>query len=93
MRTREMPRRCGIMDDMASSEEAKARTAKAARDYRRLTAQLDTARTELAAAIIAERREGELIEDITGRVPYRQTQVNRILEQAGLTVKRAARET
>ena len=37
---------------------------------------------------MAERREGTLIEDITGDVTYRQTQVNRILKAAGLTEER-----
>jgi hypothetical protein len=82
---------CAIMEPMGSSDEAKARTAKAARTFTRLTGQLAAARAELAASVIAERLEGEKIEDITARVPYRQTQVNRILEAAGLTEKRPRR--
>jgi hypothetical protein len=70
------------------SDLTEARLAKAARTYARLKKQFDDARAELAAAIVAERQEGTLIEDITARVPYRQTQVNRILEAAGLTEKR-----
>ena len=74
------------------SAESQARLAKAARTYSRLKPQMDAARQELAAAIVAERREGSLIEDITAKVPYRQTQVNRILEAAGLTEKRTPRD-
>ena len=73
------------------SAETEAHLARAARTYSRARAQMDAARAELAAAIIAERREGSLIEDITAKVPYRQTQVNRILAAAGLTEKRSAR--
>lgn len=82
----EIPEGCVIMDLM--SEAAKARTAKASRNYTRLKSQFADARQELAAAIVAERIDGEKIEDITARVPVRQTQVNRILEAAGLTEKR-----
>jgi len=81
------------MDCMTSSPEAKSRTARASREYLRLRDEFESARRELAAAIVAERREGELIEDITARVPYRQTQVNRVLEAAGLTEKRAKPES
>lgn len=70
------------------SAESQARLAKAARTYARLRKDFESARAELAAAIVAERKEGALIEDITAKVPYRQTQVNRILEAAGLTEKR-----
>jgi hypothetical protein len=70
------------------SDLTEARLAKAARTYTRARKTFEDARSELAAAIVAERREGTLIEDITARVPYRQTQVNRILEAAGLTEKR-----
>jgi hypothetical protein len=73
------------------SAESEARLARASRTYTRLKPQWEAARRELAAAIIEERREGSLIEDITGKVPIRQTQVNRILEAAGLTVKRPRR--
>jgi hypothetical protein len=70
------------------SAETEARLAKAARAYSRLKDQFADARAELASAIVAERKEGTFIEDITAKVPYRQTQVNRILEAAGLTEKR-----
>jgi hypothetical protein len=83
-----MPTWCGIMDVVSASREAKARTAKAGREYLRLKEQFGKARAELAASIVAERLENEKIEDITARVPYRQTQVNRVLEAAGLTEKR-----
>jgi len=73
------------------SAETEARLVRAARSYVRLRDQFGDARAELAAAIVAERREGTLIEDITARVPVRQTQVNRILEAAGLTEKRPRR--
>jgi hypothetical protein len=73
------------------SEETEARLARAGRAYSRLKGQLDQARHELAAAVVAERLEGTKIEDITARVPWRQGQVNRILEAAGLTEKRAPR--
>lgn len=93
IRTPETPSRYGTMGFMpTSSPEAKSRTAKASREYLRLRDEFDSARKELADAIVAERREGELIEDITARVPYRQTQVNRVLEAAGLTEKRPKRE-
>jgi hypothetical protein len=83
-----MPHVCGIMGFVGASNEAKARTAKASRNYTRLRDQFAEARAELYAAIIAERREDEKIEDIAARVPFRQTQVNRVLEAAGLTEKR-----
>ena len=70
------------------SDETRARLAKASRAYTRGKPQWEAIRRELADAIIAERREGALIEDIAARVPVRQTQVNRILEAAGLTEKR-----
>jgi hypothetical protein len=70
------------------SEASKARLRDASRAYLRQKPRMDAARAELAEAIVAERREGTLIEDITAAVPYRQTQVNRILEAAGLTEKR-----
>lgn len=70
------------------SAETEARLTRAARTYTRAKGQMDAAREELAAAIVAERLEGSLIEDITAKVPYRQGQVNRILEAAGLTEKR-----
>ncbi len=74
------------------SAETQARLVRANRTYVRLREQFRDARAELAQAIIAERKEGTLIEDITGKVAYRQTQVNRILEAAGLTEKRTRRE-
>lgn len=79
------------MDSM--SAETRARLLKAARNYARLRDQFGAARDELASAIVAERKEGALIEDIAALVPYRQTQVNRILEAAGLTEKRSKRES
>lgn len=74
------------------SEETRARLVRANRAYVRLKRQLDDARTELADAIVAERKEGGLIEDITSLVEYRQTQVNRILKAAGLTEERPRRQ-
>ena len=73
------------------SVETQARLVRASRTYTRLKDQFEQARAELADAIVTERREGTLIEDITAKVPYRQTQVNRILEAAGLTEKRPRR--
>jgi hypothetical protein len=86
-----MPQVCGIMDFM--SAETRARLTRANRNFVRLRDQLEVARKELAAAIVAERKEGTLIEDIAGMVTYRQTQVNRVLEAAGLTEKRAKPES
>ena len=74
------------------SAETRAHLRRANRNYVRLRDQFAEARRELAEAIVAERREGTLIEDITGDVTYRQTQVNRILEAAGLTEKRQRAE-
>jgi hypothetical protein len=91
MEVKDMPCSCAIMD--AVSDETRARLKRAARAYERADAQMKAAREELAAAIIADRQDGGLIEDITGLVPYRQTQVNRILEAAGLTQKRAPRDS
>lgn len=79
------------MDSM--SAETRARLLRASRNYARLRDQFGAARDELASAIVAERKEGALIEDIAALVPYRQTQVNRILEAAGLTEKRSKRES
>jgi hypothetical protein len=70
------------------SAETRARLRRANRNFVRLREQVAEARLELAEAIVAERREGTLIEDITGDVTYRQTQVNRILKAAGLTEER-----
>jgi ribosome recycling factor len=84
-----MPCRCAIME--AVSEETRLRLRRAARAYETARARLDAARTELQEAIVEERKDGGLIEDITAAVPYRQTQVNRILEAAGLTEKRGPR--
>ena len=75
------------------SAETEARLARASRNYTRLRRQFGDARTELAEAIVAERIEGTKIEDITERVPWRQTQVNRTLEAAGLTEKRPRAES
>jgi hypothetical protein len=69
-------------------DETEARTRRADRAFTRLDAQLKAARAELRAAIVAQRRHGTLIEDITAMVHYRQTQVNRILKDAGLTEDR-----
>jgi hypothetical protein len=83
------PEGCVIMEPM--SDETRARLQKASRAYARIQGQMEEARRELAAAIIAERQDGGLIEDITAVVPYRQTQVNRILKEAGLTQERKRR--
>lgn len=88
----EMPTWCGIMDAMGVSPDMRSRLTKAGRAYDRARKQFDDARTELVAAIVAARQEGTLIEDIAALVPYRQTQVNRVLEAAGLTEKRAKRD-
>jgi len=85
----ELPPWCGIMDSMGVTPEVRARLTKAGRAYDRARKQFDDARTELVAAIVAARKDGTLIEDIAALVPYRQTQVNRVLEAAGLTEKRA----
>jgi hypothetical protein len=76
----------------AMSDETRARLTRANRSYVRLKKQFEDARAELAAAIVADRKDGALIEDITAVVQYRQTQVNRILEAAGLTEKRPRRD-
>lgn len=84
-----MQRSYAIMDSV--SDESRARLLRANRAYARMKPQFEAVRHELAAAIVAEREEGTKIEDITGMVVYRQTQVNRILEAAGLTEKRGPR--
>ena len=88
-----MPHRCGIMEYVSASDEARARTARASRNYVRLRDQFAEARKELAAAVVAERAEGEKIEDITERVPVRQATVNRFLVAAGVTEMRATPAT
>jgi hypothetical protein len=75
------------------SAETDARVARANRNYVRLRDQFAAARSELADAIVADRLDGAKIEDITAKVAYRQTQVNRILEAAGLTEKRRKQNT
>jgi hypothetical protein len=90
MDLKELPTACVIMDLM--SDETRARLLKASRAYNRLSTQFEDARKELADAIVAERKDGALIEDITAVVPYRQTQVNRILKAAGLTEERPRRQ-
>jgi hypothetical protein len=89
----EMPAWHGIMDAMGVSPEMRSRLTKAGGSYSRAKKQFDAARAELVAAIVAARKEGTLIEDIAALVPYRQTQVNRVLEAAGLTEKRAKPES
>ena len=90
----ELPTWCGIMDSMSSVlAQTRSRLLKAGRSYARTKEQADRARGELVAAIVDARKEGALIEDIAALVPYRQTQVNRILEAAGLTEKRAKPES
>ena len=84
-----VPCSCAIMDAM--SDETRARLRRADRAYVRIKTQFEAARAELAAAIVAERKDGALIEDITANVTYRQTQVNRILKDAGLTQERKPR--
>ena len=81
-----MPLLCGIMDDM--SDETRARLVQASQVFAGLQSQLNEARTVLVAAIVEDRKAGGLIEDITAVVPYRQTHVNRILKDAGLTEER-----
>ena len=88
----ELPTWCGIMDAMGVTPEMRARLTKAGRNYTRAKEAFDKARAELVAEIVAARKEGTLIEDIAAHVPYRQTQVNRVLEAAGLTEKRAKRD-
>jgi hypothetical protein len=88
---RAIPCSCAIMDAM--SDETRARLRRADRAYARIKQQFEAARAELAAAIVADRKDGALIEDITANVTYRQTQVNRILEAAGLTEKRPRRKS
>jgi hypothetical protein len=83
------PYACVIMGFV--SDETRARLRKASRVYARLQEQMEDARKELAAAIVADRKDGGLIEDITAVVPYRQTQVNRILKEAGLVQERPRR--
>lgn len=81
-----IPCSCAIMDAM--SEETRARLRRADRAYVRVKAQFEAVRAELADAIVADRKDGAKIEDITANVTYRQTQVNRILKDAGLTEAR-----
>jgi len=85
----ELPHLYGIIDHMAADPEIRTRLLRAGRNYTRAKDQADKARTELVAAIVDARKKGTLIEDIAAHVPYRQTQVNRVLEAAGLTEKRA----
>lgn len=87
-----MPTGCGIMDAMSADPEIRARLLKAGRTYSRAKDAADRARSDLVAEIVAARKAGTLIEDIAADVPYRQTQVNRVLEKAGLTEKRAKPE-
>ena len=89
----ELPAWCGIMDSMGVTPEMRARLTKAGRNYDRAKKQLEDARTELVAALVAARKGGALIEDIAALVPYRQTQVNRVLDAAGLTEKRTKPES
>jgi hypothetical protein len=89
----ELPSWCGIMDSMGVTPETRARLTKAGRNYTRAKDAFDAARGELVKAIIDARKEGTLIEDIAGLVPYRQTQVNRVLEAAGMTEKRSKPES
>ncbi len=88
----ELPAWCGIMDSMGVTPEMRARLTKAGRNYTRAREAFDKARSELVGEIVAARKDGNLIEDIAACVPYRQTQVNRVLEAAGLTEKRPKRD-
>ncbi len=85
----ELPTRCGTMDFVSTDPEIRSRLLKAGRNYSRAKEAADAARAALVAEIVDARKKGTLIEDIAAAVPYRQTQVNRVLEAAGLTEKRA----
>lgn len=85
----ELPTRCGTMDFVSIDPEIRSRLLKAGRTYSRAKEAADRARADLVAEIVDARKKGTLIEDIAEAVPYRQTQVNRVLEAAGLTEKRA----
>jgi len=74
------------------STETRAALRRAGRNYARAKKAFADARAEMEAAIVAERKEGTFIEDITADVPVRQTQVNRILKAAGLTQERPRAE-
>lgn len=91
MYLQDVPTACVTMGCV--SEETRARLVRANRAYVRLKRQFEDARAELADAIVAERQDGGLIEDITSLVEYRQTQVNRILKAAGLTEERPRRQS
>ena len=80
------------MDFMSAEPEIRSRLLKAGRAYSRAKDQFENARAELVSEIVSARQAGTLIEDIAEVVPYRQTQVNRVLEAAGLTEKRTKRE-
>ena len=78
------------MDAMSADPEIRARLMKAGRDYTRAKdAVRQGPRWISSLRSWTARKEGTLIEDIAADVPYRQTQVNRVLEAAGLTEKRA----
>ena len=80
-----------MMDCVSAETEARLRGR--SRNYTRVKGQYGScAERNWPTAIVAERREGTLIEDITERVPVRQTQVNRILEAAGLTQPRRQKD-
>ena len=87
-----MPTLYGIMDFVSIDPEIRSRLLKAGRVYSRAKKAADDARADLVAEIVDARKKGTLIEDIAAAVPYRQTQVNRVLEAAGLTEKRKREE-
>jgi hypothetical protein len=80
------------MDIVAADPEIRSRLLKAGRAYSRTKEAADKARADLVAEIVDARKKGALIEDIAEAVPYRQTQVNRVLDAAGLTEKRSKRD-
>jgi hypothetical protein len=73
------------------SQETQDELAAASRAYRQQEKRSEAVRARLHAAIIAEKREGTSVRNITDRSPYQRGRVTTILEDAGLTEKRKPR--
>lgn len=88
----EAARGCVIMRCMSAETRAELIAASRAyeRETRRSEARTAAVRERLYAAIIAEKREGTLVSEITDIAPYRRGHVTRILDEAGLVKKKDA---
>jgi hypothetical protein len=75
------------------SKETRDELVAASRAYAQHEKRTKALRDRLHAAIIAEKKEGTSVSEITDLAPYRRGRVTTILGDAGLTEKRSQRES